>query len=57
MVTAVSAASQVGKISTETAPKYMQGFAKTARLVPDGDNYKMGLSLSRGQFLLNGQPL
>jgi uncharacterized protein YdgA (DUF945 family) len=48
---------KVSEISALAAPKYMQRYANNMKLVPDGDNYKMSLSLSRGQFLLNGQPL
>jgi uncharacterized protein YdgA (DUF945 family) len=48
---------KISEISASTAPKYMQGYASKMKLVPEGDNYKMSLSLSRGQFLLNGEPL
>lgn len=48
---------KISEISASAAPKYMQRYASSMKLVPEGDNYKMSLSLSRGQFLLNGQPL
>lgn len=48
---------KISEISAAAAPKYMQRYANAMRLVPDGDNYKMSLTLSRGQFLLNGLPL
>lgn len=48
---------KISEISASAAPKYMQRYAHSMKLVPEGDNYKMSLTLSRGQFLLNGQPL
>lgn len=48
---------KISEISASAAPKYMRRYANTVKLVPEGDNYKMSLSLSRGQFLLNCQPL
>ena len=48
---------KISEISASAAPKYMQRYAHTLKLVPEGDNYKMSLTLSRGQFLLNGQHL
>lgn len=48
---------KISEISLSAAPKYMQRYAGTMKLVPEGDHYKMSLSLSRGRFLLNGQPL
>ena len=48
---------KISEISASAAPKYMRRYASTMKLVPEGENYKMSLSLSRGQFLLNGQPL
>ena len=48
---------KISEISASAAPKYMQRYANEMKLVPAGDDYKISMSLSRGQFLLNGQPL
>jgi uncharacterized protein YdgA (DUF945 family) len=48
---------KVSEISLAAAPKFMDRYAADMKLVPDGDAYKISMSLSHGQFLLNGQPL
>jgi hypothetical protein len=48
---------KVSEISMVAAPTFMGRYASSMQLVPDGDNYKMSLIISQGQFLLNGQPL
>lgn len=47
---------KIAQISSTAAPKYMDRYAANMKLVPDGDDYKIEVSLSQGQLLVNGQP-
>ena len=48
---------KVSEISMKAAPKFIDRYAASMRLVPDGENYKISMIIGQGQFLLNGQPL
>jgi uncharacterized protein YdgA (DUF945 family) len=48
---------KVSEIAQAAAPQYVERYARSLKLVPQGDNYRIDVALAGGQLMLNGIPL